>query len=55
MVLAVVVVAENKVVVKVAEVLAKQGVDRGVDGVDVRSGGVVGLGVALDVVDSMVK
>ena len=55
MVMAVVVVAENKVVVEVAEVLAKQGVDRGVDGVDVRSGGVVGLGVALDVVDSMVK
>ena len=50
MVMAVVVVAE-KVVLEVAEVLAK-GVDRGVDGVDVW--GVLGLGVALDV-DSMVK
>jgi hypothetical protein len=56
MVMAVVlVVAENKVVVEVAEVLAKQGVDREVDGVDVLWGGVVGLGVALDVVDSMVE
>jgi hypothetical protein len=55
MVMAVVVVAENKVVVEVVvEVLAKQGADRGVDGVDVR-GGAVGLGVALDVVDSMVE
>ena len=50
MVMAGVVVAE-KVVVEVAEVLAK-GVDRGVDGVDVQ--GVVGLGVASDV-DSMVE
>ena len=50
MVTAVVVVAE-KVVVEVAKVLAK-GVDRGVDGVEVR--GVIVLGVASDV-DSMVE
>ena len=47
MVMAVVVVAENKVVVEVVvEVLAKQGVDRGVDGdgVDVWGGRRFGCG-----------